>query len=197
MPSDLKLVAIHGSPRRNGHSSRLLAAAIHGARTAGACVEELFPDTLRLAPCREDYGCAIDGHCLIDDDFRQIANQLEHCHGLMVASPVFFGTVPAPLKLLIDRCQCFWVRKYRLHDTALRQRPALVIVTAARRKSPQLFEGVLRPLRYFCDALNMSVQDSCCYDALEELDDLDKDPRRLEEAFAAGVHLAQTAGRNA
>ena len=176
--------------------ARLLAAAIHGARTAGAHVEELFPDTLRIAPCQEDYGCACDGHCVIADDFQRIAFLLEHCHGLMIASPVFFGTVPAPLKLLIDRCQCFWVRKYRLHDAALRQRPALVIVTAARRKNPQLFEGVLRPLRYFCDALNMSVHNSCCYDALEELDDLNRDPRRLEAAFAAGVHLAQTAGRN-
>ncbi|MBQ4491989.1 MAG: flavodoxin family protein [Deltaproteobacteria bacterium] len=196
MSPDLKLAAIHGSPRRNGHSSQLLAAAIKGARTAGACVEELFPDALCIAPCREDYSCTQNGHCVIGDDFQHIAALFEQCHGLLVASPIFFGTVPAPLKLLIDRCQCFWIRKYRLHETGPHRRPALIIVTAARRETPQLFEGVLRPLRYFCDALDMVVQNSCCYGTLEENDDIRKDPQRLETAFAAGVKLAQIAERN-
>ena len=106
-----KILAIYGSPRREGNTSLLLRKAVKGALDAGAAVEEIILRDLKMSPCLEIYGCKKTGRCAIQDDFQQIYDKLDQCDGLMLATPVFFYSVSAHTKILIDRCQSFWVRE--------------------------------------------------------------------------------------
>jgi multimeric flavodoxin WrbA len=106
------ILAIYGSPRREGNTSLLLQKAVQGARATGAEVEELVLRELKMSPCLEIYGCKETGRCVIDDDFQAVYDKLLSSAGVMLASPMFFYTVSAHTKILMDRCQSLWVRKY-------------------------------------------------------------------------------------
>ena len=107
----VNIVAIHGSPRRRGNTATLLKKAVQGARDAGARVDEIILRDLNMSPCLEIYGCKMGGRCAIQDDFQKVYDQLLSSNGLMLASPVFFYTVSAHTKILMDRCQSLWVKK--------------------------------------------------------------------------------------
>ena len=89
----IKIVAVYGSPRRNGNTSLLLKKAVQGARKAGAEVEEIALRDLKISPCLEIYGCKKTGRCVIEDDFHRVLDQLQACQGLILASPIFFYAV--------------------------------------------------------------------------------------------------------
>jgi len=123
-----RLLAIAGSPRRGGNSDALLAACTEGARAAGAEVDLLVVSEAGIAPCTGCNACSKDGHCVIDDGMQGVYPRLEAADAIVVATPVFFATVPAVLKALYDRCQPYWARRYVLHEPVLRRRPAGLLV---------------------------------------------------------------------
>ena len=111
------ILAIYGSPRRKGNTARLLDQAVTGAENAGASVETIVLRDLKMSPCLEIYGCKKDGRCIIKDDFQAIYDKLLDCDGIMLASPIFFYTVSAHTKILMDRCQSLWVKKHWLQPS--------------------------------------------------------------------------------
>ena len=100
-----RILAIYGSPRRQGNTALLLDQAVQGARAAGGQVEKVVLRDLKMSPCLEIYGCKETGRCVIPDDFQEVHDQLQACQGLILASPIFFYTVTAQTKILMDRCQ--------------------------------------------------------------------------------------------
>ncbi len=66
------ILALYGSPRREGNTAVLLKKAVQGARKAGARVEEVVLRDLKLSPCLEIYGCKKTGRCVIEDDFQDL-----------------------------------------------------------------------------------------------------------------------------
>ncbi len=106
------VLALYGSPRRKGNTAQLLKRSVEGARAAGAEVEEIMLRDLKMSPCLEIYGCKETGRCIIKDDFQSVYDKLASCQGLILASPIFFYTVSAHTKMLMDRCQSLWVKKY-------------------------------------------------------------------------------------
>jgi multimeric flavodoxin WrbA len=54
--------------------------------------------------------------------------RLDAADAIVVATPVFFATVPAVLKALYDRCQPYWARRYVLHQPIERRRPGGLLV---------------------------------------------------------------------
>jgi multimeric flavodoxin WrbA len=114
-----EIIAIYGSPRRDGNSAALLKQAVAGARREGAHVEEVFLRDHKISPFLEIYNCLKTGECGIYDDFPKILAKLESNAGIMLASPIFFYTVSAHTKIFMDRCQSLWIRKYRIENQAL------------------------------------------------------------------------------
>ena len=135
-----KIIAIYGSPRRKGNTARLLQRAVEGAREAGADVEEIVLRDLKMSPCLEIYGCKNAGECRLKDDFQTARDQILASNGLMLASPVFFYTVSAHTKILMDRFQSMWVKKYwvdgKNKPQATFQRKGLFISVGATSAQP-------------------------------------------------------------
>jgi multimeric flavodoxin WrbA len=103
----VRILAIRGSPRRQGNTSSLLQEAVKGAREAGADVEEVVLRDLQMSPCLEIYGCKRDGRCVIEDDFQGVYDQLLSCNGLILASPIFFiasAPIQRSLSIAANRC---------------------------------------------------------------------------------------------
>ena len=184
-----KIVAIYGSPRRKGNTATLLKKAIEGARDSGADVEEIVLRDLKISPCLEIYGCLQAGECAIKDDFQMVRDKILNAQGLILASPVFFYTVSSHTKMLMDRFQSLWVKKYWVDKTPREQqtnsRKGLFISVGAT-KGKKLFDGMLLSIRYLFDVLDMELWKALLYRQLDFQDDVLKHPEYLEEAYKAG-----------
>jgi multimeric flavodoxin WrbA len=184
-----KIVAIYGSPRRKGNTAILLKKAVEGARDSGAVVEELVLRDLKISPCLEIYGCKQAGECAIKDDFQTVRDQILAAQGLILASPVFFYTVSAHTKILMDRFQSLWVKKYWVDKTSPGQQVIErkgLFISAGATKGKKLFDGMLLTIKYFFDVLDTELWKALLYRQLDFQEDVFKHPDYLEEAYSAG-----------
>jgi multimeric flavodoxin WrbA len=189
-----KIVAVYGSPRRQGNTATLLKKAVEGANDAGARVEEIVLRDLKMSPCLEIYGCNKAGECRLKDDFQKARDQILDCRGLMLASPVFFYTVSAHTKILMDRFQSLWVKKYRVEKTGQNQKKALrkgLFIAVGATRGKKLFDGMLLSLRYFFDVIDMELWKALLYRGLDFEGDVLKFPEYLDEAYQAGKEFAK------
>ena len=188
-----KIVAIYGSPRRKGNTATLLKEAVQGAMDSGAFVEEIVLRDLKMSPCLEIYGCKEAGECAIKDDFQTVRDKILAASGLMLASPVFFYTVSSHTKILMDRFQSLWVKKYWVDKTPKDQkmitRKGLFIAVGAT-KGRKLFDGSLLTMRYFFDVLDTELWKALLYRRLDFAEDVLKHPDYLQEAYETGKAFA-------
>ena len=188
------IIAIYGSPRRKGNTATLLKNAVQGARESGAVVEEIVLRDLKISPCLEIYGCMQAGECAIKDDFQKIRDQILAAQGLMLASPIFFYTVSAHVKIFMDRFQSLWVKKYWVDKTPKNQkninRKGLYIAAGATA-GKKLFDGSLLTVRYFFDVLDMELWKALVYRRLDLAEDILKHREYLQEVYEAGKAFAR------
>jgi multimeric flavodoxin WrbA len=188
-----KIIAIYGSPRRKGNTATLLKKAIEGARDSGATVEEIVLRDLKISPCLEIYGCLQAGECAIKDDFQMVRDKILDAQGLILASPVFFYTVSSHTKMLMDRFQSLWVKKYWVDKTPREQQTNNrkgMFISVGATKGKKLFDGLLLSVKYFFDVLDMELWKALLYRQLDFQDDVIKHPEYLEEAYEAGKRFA-------
>jgi multimeric flavodoxin WrbA len=100
------LVALNGSPVRGGSVDLLLQAVEAGAREAGGRTVHFRCNELNVRPCQSCGPEPTTGYCIFHDDMDPIYEALRDAHAVVVGSPVWFDTVSAQLKLVIDRCNC-------------------------------------------------------------------------------------------
>ncbi len=194
------LLAILGSPRRKGNNALLLYEAIKGARDRGATVEEIVLRDLKMSPCLEIYGCKKTGRCAINDDFQEIYDHLLTCRGIILASPIFFYTVSAHTKILMDRCQSLWVKKYWIDKTPFGEKmpdKKALFISAGATRGKRLFDGVLLTVRYFLDTFDAELWKSLLYRGLDFEGDVLAHPEYLKEAYQAGREMAAALEREA
>jgi multimeric flavodoxin WrbA len=101
-----QVLVILGSPRKKGNSSTLAARISGGAKSAGAEVETLFLQDLKISPCRGCDTCKKDDSkgCAINDDMQEIYRKLIKADAWVIASPVYWFTMSAQTKIFMDRC---------------------------------------------------------------------------------------------
>ena len=108
----IKLLVISGSPTPQSSTDLLLQAA------SDALVEALRPthhaevsfiklNDLQFIPCQSCGKAPHEEWCVFHDDVSPVLDQLADCDCLLVGSPIYFDSVSAQLKLLMDRCNCF------------------------------------------------------------------------------------------
>jgi multimeric flavodoxin WrbA len=191
--STLKILGICGSPRREGNTAILLREALKGAQETGVEIEEILLRDKTISPCLEIYGCKKDGQCVIKDDFQGVAEKMILADALILASPIFFYTVSAHTKLLIDRCQSLWVKRYWLQLPVSPGRPrgkgAFISVGATRGK--RLFEGVVLTVKYFFDTLDVDLWDTLLVRGIDERGEILGHPDEIAAARDLGHRLAK------
>ena len=191
----VKIVAIYGSPRREGNTASLLKKAVEGGREAGGQVEEVVLRDLEMSPCLEDYGCKKNGRCVIKDDFQRVVDLMLESQGIMLASPIFFYAVSAHTKILMDRCQSLWVKKHWIENVPpgkhLERKRKGLLISVGATGGKRLFEGTLLSVKYFFDVLDTELWRSLLYRGLDFGKDVEKHPEYLAEAYQAGEDICQ------
>lgn len=167
----MEIVAIMGS-HRNGHNTQkaldFFLKQIKGEN-------EVFVynvNEIEVKACIAcDYCIEHQGECVIkDDDMTEIYKKMETCDLLVVASPVYFSSLPSKIKALIDRTQMI----YNLKDRSnIKKKKILIIGVGGQPHYPRQFQAVDITLEWYkktlsCDEIGF-VQ-FCHTDELSALD---------------------------
>jgi len=108
LPDDTKMANIlilNGAPRKNGATTSLIQAFTKGAVSSGNEIREAYIHGMDVKNC---LGCDVcmktNAGCVQKDEgMAKIYSDLEWCDTIVFASPVYFGTMTAQLKAVIDR----------------------------------------------------------------------------------------------
>ena len=99
-----KIVVITGSPRTNGNSSAMTDAFIQAARQKGHSVTRFDAAMMKIGGCRACETCYQTGKaCSFDDDFNTIAPAILEADAVVFTMPVYWYSIPAQIKGVIDR----------------------------------------------------------------------------------------------
>ncbi len=118
-----KVLILSGSPRKQGNSDLLCNEFMRGALEAGHEVEKVRVQEKNVACCMACYACRDTGICTIKDDMAEIMQKMIDCDVMVLASPVYFYSIDAQLKAVIDRSVCRW--------TEVKNKEMYYIMTAA------------------------------------------------------------------
>jgi multimeric flavodoxin WrbA len=191
----MKVLGISTSPREKSNSDLLLRQALAGASSVGAEAEYLRLCKLNMSPCTECNNCYATGECSIQDDFQIVLAKMLQADRLVFATPIYFMSVCAQAKILIDRCQCLWARKYVLKQPIdpLKGRLRLAIVIAiGGTKGTKMFESVRLIMKYYLNALDMGCFANLFVNNVDEAGKIADNAGAMEQAFLLGAELAGT-----
>jgi len=190
--SNMTVLGIMGSPRRESNTEMLLDKALGGAREAGAEVEKVLVSKLKISPCLEIYACRKDGNCAIKDDMQLLYKKLLEADHVIFASPMFFYGVTSQAKAAIDRCQALWVRKHVLGmgKEDRRERRGVFISVGATRGT-KLFDGAVLTVKYFFDAIGVKYSGDLLVRGIDNKAQIKEHPTALEDAFRLGQELVR------
>jgi len=188
---DVKVLGISTSPRTMGNSDLLLRHALAGAESAGAQVEYVRLADYKIGPCIECNACYETGRCTVQDDYQQLLQKMLDCDRLIFATPVFFMTVCAQAKMLIDRGQCLWAEKYVLKKEPFaseRDRRAMVIAVGGSRSKKQ-FENIRLTMTSYFDSLQVRYVSNLFVSKVDSRGEIEKHPSAAKEAYRLGSQL--------
>lgn len=150
-----KVLILSGSPRKGGNSDLLCDEFMKGAREAGNQVEKIFLRSKKIAPCNACYFCKQSGgRCAIRDDMADILDKMQDADVIVMASPVYFYSIDAQMKAVIDRTVARW--------TNIPNKEFYYIMTAAE-DSDDVMDCTLECFRGFARCLSGSREMGVIY----------------------------------
>lgn len=148
------LLSIFGSPRKNGFSSRLHEELIIPFKERGFFIERIYAYDAKVHPCTACGWCADHSSCSIDDGMTDIYNLIRTADIISISSPLYFSSLPSPLKAIIDRCQVLW-EEGRRNQFMLKKRKG-IFICAAGDEYNGMFDGVSMAIKHFYNAISTS-----------------------------------------
>ena len=166
---------------------------LEGCQSRGAEVDVIYLDRLDIAPCKAHR--VQDGSgCMVKDGMETVYAEFEKADGLILATPVYYNTVCAQMKLMLDRSYCLaraetlGPGKRRYVTCVKKKKKGVVISVGGSGIHP---ECVLPVFDIWSSEVNLEIVDSLCVSE-GQLKVLPMDhPPTLEAAFQKGADLAR------
>ena len=149
-----KILILSGSPRKGGNSDYLCNQFLKGAVEAGHDVEKIFVNEKKIGYCRACYACRNTHKCIIKDDMPEILDKIIDADVLVFASPVYFYSINAQIKTVLDRTLARW--------TELKDKEFFYILSAGE-DSKAIMERAAECFRGFADCFKGSVERGIIY----------------------------------
>ena len=172
-----KVLILSGSPRKKGNSDLLCDEFMRGAMEAGHEVEKIRVQEKKIACCTACYACRDTGICAIKDDMAEIMQKMIDCDAMVLASPVYFYSIDAQLKAVIDRSVCRW--------TEVKNKEMYYIMTAADGEKESM-DTTLACFRGYADCVEGAIEKGIIYGTgVYHVGEI-KDTKCMQEAYEMG-----------
>lgn len=175
------VLILSGSPRKGGNSDRLCDEFARGAIKSGNTVEKIFVAEKNIGYCKGCYYCRDHGgECFIKDDMAVILQKMINADVIVLASPVYFYSIDAQLKALIDRTVARW--------TEVRDKEFYYIVTCADTEKSSA-ETTLACFRGYADCVEGAKEAGVIYGTgVYEKGEIESSPE-LKHAYELGLKV--------
>ncbi|MFT3952046.1 MAG: flavodoxin family protein [Oscillospiraceae bacterium] len=150
-----KILILSASPRKGGNSDLLCDEFQKGAAVSGHLVEKIFLRDRKIGYCTGCGVCNITHTCVQKDDMAEILEKMVNADVIALATPVYFYSMDAQLKTLIDRT----VARY----TELRSKEFYYILTAADTDKTMLERTVSGIRGFTLDCLSGAKEKGIVY----------------------------------
>jgi len=191
----LKVCGIVGSPKKNGNVDLLVSEVLRGTESQGVTTHKIYLNDLKIKPCQS---CGVDPspkYCIYDDDMKTIYDALEKCDAIVLGSPVYFDTVSAQVKLVIDRCNCLMPYVKRSDGTSgferrMKKRKKGVFIAVAG--ADQEFDTIQATAKGFFNWANIDLVEALLYHHVDDaLGGVWGEKNELSKAFEIGARLVR------
>lgn len=175
-----KVLILSSSPRRGGNSDLLCDQFLLGAQEAGNQAEKIFLRDKNINYCLGCGACQKTGSCVQKDDMNEILDKLVAADVIVLATPVYFYSMSAQMKTLIDRiCPVY---------TKISDKKFYIIATAADGSEDALDETIAG-FRGFFRCLD-NAEESGIIEGIGawNIGDI-KGHQAMKEAFASGKNV--------
>ena len=150
-----KVLILSGSPRKGGNSDTLCDIFLKGAIDGGNKGEKIFLRSKNINYCNACNFCKNhDGKCVIKDDMEEIITKIQEADVIVLASPVYFYSIDAQMKTVIDRCFARW--------TEMKNKEFYYIMTSADADI-EAMKCTLECFRGFASCLSDSTEKGVLY----------------------------------
>ena len=176
----MNILILSGSPRKGGNTDLLAEAFAKGAIERHH-VEIIYVRDYKVNPCMGCNACfKTNGICAQKDDMSILYEKMGEADMLVIASPVYFYSISAQLKAVIDRFH------NPIRDSFRIKKMALLLVGAA--SLPELFDAILTEYNLCLKFFNMEDAGRILVRKVKDKGDI-KNTDALNEAYALGCSI--------
>ena len=176
-----KVLILSGSPRKNGNSDILCDEFMRGAVEAGNEVEKIRVAEKKIDYCSGCYYCQKSGGvCAKKDDMAEVLQKMIGADVIVLASPVYFYSIDAQLKTLVDRTVARW--------TEVKNKEFYYIATSADEEQAAQ-ERTIECFRGYADCVEGAVEKGVVYaTGVYEKGEI-KDTPFMKQAYEMGLSV--------
>ena len=98
-----KVLAVIGSPRKNGNTHVLVSRILEGMSNEGISTETIFLNDLNIKECDGCHVCWKSERCVKKDDMSNLYNKIIESDAIIFGTPVYWYAPTALMKGFIDR----------------------------------------------------------------------------------------------
>ena len=150
-----KVLILSGSPRKGGNSDLLCNEFMRGAIEAGHEVEKIRVAEKKIGYCSACYYCQKSGGvCAKKDDMAEVLQKIIDADVIVLSSPVYFYSIDAQLKTVIDRTVARW--------TEVKDKEFYYIVTCADEERESQ-ERTIECFRGYADCVEGAMEKGIIY----------------------------------
>ncbi len=182
----MKVIAVVGSPRKDGNVGTLVNEVLSAAVENGNQVERYDLNQMDIRGCQACMYCKTHDRCRLDDDMSRLMEAMRAADAVVFGSPVYFWQFASQFRTFIDRLYVFFNPDFTVK---LPKGKKAVVITSQGNPDVGTFDAVFKDFERLLmtygfekvGAVHMVAGGSP--DAARERKDL------MEEAWALGKAL--------
>jgi len=186
--NQFKVLALLGSPRKQGNTDLMADAVLAGAAEAGASVAKIYLDDYQIRPIGE----VVDNICMRDDprkddDYPALLSQFLEADIIIWSTPVYWQGLSAQLKCFLDRLSSY----FRHPDYVDRVRgKGHLVLCAFGRHEQEHGDWITRPMKVTVEVLRGTYLGDLCVSVYEK-GKVKEMPAVLESCRTLGMDAVQ------
>lgn len=187
----MKILALHGSPRKSGNSELLLDAFIQGAKETLSELEKISLYDLSFSPCIACGECEHLGECILRDHMTDLYPKILKADLIVLSTPIFFYSHPSYVQAFFERFQALWACKYKLNlPHPFQKNPKGILLALGATSGKKLFEALVRSFKFVMDACWGKYVGGLFFRGIDKKGEILEHKELLEKAKVLGKEVA-------
>lgn len=179
----MKVLAIVGSPRKNGNTDMLINQIIAGIQPNPSEFQKIYLYSYSILPCVDCRQCKKGNLlCPIKDDMPKLNVLLEQTDLLIFGTPIYWYGPTAKMKLFVDRFRPFIVNK------KLAGKKGIVVIPS--EEGPSICEPTIKMFEMSFQYLGIQMLGSFLTSAYEK-GEIAQNKTEMDRAYDFGKNLAE------